>query len=201
MTNIDTTTLAQWLAGEFENRDQAMEQPAWFVNLRLWYRPLPQRIEGDLALFAEQANVLYLDQAYRQRVVVLKEAEPQKLQAQYLALKQPEKFRGAGANPNLLSALSFADLELLAGCTLTVTQQDRAFIAQLEPGAKCCFQYQGKIRQVILGFELSEGRFLSYDRGIDPETGRALWGALMGPYEFSKCQDFALELPLSLGGN
>lgn len=197
MTNLQITTLAQWLAGEFENRAQAMEQPAWFVNLRLWYRPLPQRIEGNLALFAEQSNVLFLDQSYRQRVVVLKETEPQRLQAQYLALKQPEKFRGAGANPTLLSTLSFADLESLPGCTLTVTQQDGTFTAQLEPGAKCCFQYQGKILQVVLGFELTQERFLSYDRGIDPETGQALWGALMGPYEFSKCQDFAPELPLN----
>ena len=101
MTNAQITTLARWLAGEFENRTQALEQPAWFVHLHLWHRPLPQRLQGNLALFAEQANVLYLDQPYRQRVIVLKATEePQKLQAQYLALKQPEKFRGVGANPS-----------------------------------------------------------------------------------------------------
>jgi len=51
------TTLAQWLAGEFENQTQALEQPTWFVNLHLWHRPLPFTIEGNLALFAEQALV------------------------------------------------------------------------------------------------------------------------------------------------
>lgn len=198
MTQPNTLiTLAQWLAGEFENRTQALAQPAWFVNLHLWHRPLPQRIQGNLALFAEQANVLYLQQPYRQRVILLKETEqPQQFQAQYLALKQPTKFRGAGANPSKLKELSLTDLEWLPGCTLTVTQQDETFTAQLEPGAKCCFQYEGKTHQVILGFEVSVGRFLSYDRGINPETGQALWGALMGPYEFNKCQDWVGELPL-----
>lgn len=198
MTDTKTLfTLAQWLAGKFENRTQASEQPIWFVNLYLWYRPLPQRIQGHLALFAEQANVLHPDRPYRQRVVLLKETEQsQQFQAQYLALKQPEKFRGAGANPSLLSTLSLTDLEWLPGCILTVTQQNGKFTAQPEPGAKCYFQYEGKTRQVILGFEVSAGRFLSYDKGVDPDTGQALWGALMGPYEFSKCQDLAAELPL-----
>lgn len=187
-------TLAEWLAGEFENRSQAWEQPAWFVNLRLWHRPLPQKIAGNLALFAEQANVLYLEQAYRQRVIMLKETQQAQFQVQYLALKQPEKFRGGGANPQKLMQISLDDLELLPGCVLTVKQQDGVFTAHPEPGAKCYFQYEGKTRQVILGFEVSAKKFLSYDRGVDPDTGQALWGALMGAYEFNKCQDFAAEL-------
>lgn len=187
-------TLAQWLAGEFENQSQALEQPAWFVHLHLWHRPLPQKIQGKLALFVEQANVLYLEQTYRQRIILLQD-EQSHFQVQYLALKQPEKFRGAGANPSRLNQLSLTDLEWLPGCTLTVTQQAETFIAQPEPEAKCCFEYEGKTRQVILGFEVSERRFFSYDRGVDPDTGQALWGALMGPYEFNKCQDFAAELP------
>lgn len=77
-----------------------------------------------------------------------------------------------------------------------MTQQAEKFIAQPEPGAKCYFQYQGETRQVILGFTASAERFLSYDRGVAPDTGQSLWGALMGAYEFSKCQDFAVELPL-----
>ena len=95
-----------------------------------------------------------------------------------------------------LGTLSLADLEWLPGCTLIVTQQDGGFTAHPTPGAKCFFQYQEKIRQVVLGFELNEKHFLSYDRGVDPESGQSLWGALMGPYRFNKCQDFAAELPL-----
>lgn len=35
------TTLASYLAGEFSNQAQAIEQPAWYVSLRLWIRPVP----------------------------------------------------------------------------------------------------------------------------------------------------------------
>ncbi|NJN59773.1 MAG: hypothetical protein HC879_20955 [Leptolyngbyaceae cyanobacterium SL_5_9] len=187
-------TLAQWLAGEFDNRQQASEQPAWFVHLRLWQRPLRQRIQENLALFVEQANALYLNQPYRQRVIVLSE-KGDRLQAEYLALKHPDQFRGAGANADLLSKLEASDLEPLPGCVLSIIQQSSAFKAQPLPQTKCCFEYEGKIRQVVLGFDVSSNSFASYDRGVNPETGQGLWGALMGPYEFSKCEDFAAELP------
>lgn len=188
------TTLVQWLAGEFDNRQQAFEQPAWFVHLRLWQRPLRQRIQGNLALFVEQANALYLNQPYRQRVIVLSE-KGDRLQAEYLALKHPDQFRGAGADVDLLNKLEVSDLKPLSGCVLTITQQDNGFKAQPLPDTKCCFEYEGKTRQVVLGFDVSSNSFASYDRGVDPDTGQALWGALMGPYEFSKCEDFAAELP------
>lgn len=185
-------TLAQWLTGEFENSDQAIAQPAWFVSLRLWHRPLPTRIDGNLALFAEQANTLYLDQPYRQRILNLQEtADPQILRVQYFAFKQPERFKGAGAHPQRLEGLTMEDLDLLPGCWLTVKQQSNCFIAQPEADARCFFQYNGETRQVVLGFEVSDRQFRSYDKGVNIETGEGLWGALMGPYEFKKCKDFS----------
>lgn len=183
--------LAQWLAGEFENQAQAQDQPVWFVHLQLWHRPLPFQIEGHIALFCEQANALYLDNPYRQRVVILQPtADPQRLRAEYRAFKQPERVRGAGANPSLLDSLTVEDLEQLPGCELFITFDGQRFKADPPPDAKCCFQYDGKTRQVILGFESAVDRFWSFDRGVDPETGKLLWGALMGAYEFQKRQDF-----------
>lgn len=189
-------TLTQWLAGEFENQAQAFDQPVWFVHLRLWHRPLPHRIDGKIAIFAEQANVLKTENPYRQRVLVFDENEAGFIKVQYLAFKHPEQFRGAGANPTLLANLSPSDVEFLPGCVLNVTAAETAFIAQMPPDAKCCFQYQGQTRQVALGFEVKADRFLSYDKGVDIETGQALWGALMGPYDFQKTRDFSQELPL-----
>lgn len=188
-------TLAQWLAGIFENKPQAMDQPVWFVHLRLWHRPLPHLIQGRVALFAEQANALYLDQPYRQRIMLLQESDEGDLQAQYLAFRQPDRFSGAGANPALLADLTAADVEWLPGCVLSIAQHDGTYVARPEPGSRCYFQYAGKTRQVILGFDAQADRFSSYDRGVDPDTGESLWGALMGPYEFHKQDDFGAELP------
>jgi hypothetical protein len=187
------TRLAPLMAGEFDNQPQAIDQPVWFVPLRLWYRPLPLRLDGKVALFAEQANLLQIDRPYRQRIAVLQE-QAGVPQVQYWGFKQPDRFLGAGANPGLLEGLSLAELEELLGCILTVTEQGGKFKAEPEPGATCCFQYDGATRQVVLGFEVSPGKFWSYDRGVDPETGKGLWGALMGAYEFEKRVDFAGEL-------
>lgn len=205
MASPTIITLAQWLAGEFDNQAQAHNQPVWFVRLRLWQRPLPQRLQGNVALFLEQANALYPDQPYRQRVVMLQESEPGIVEAHYWALQQPERFCGAGANLDLLSQLQFSDLEQLPGCVLTVTPggddlnrgaAPHHFEAHPQPNSRCCFQYQGQTRQVILGFKVSSNQFWSYDRGVDPNTGQGLWGALMGAYEFHKERDFANELPI-----
>ena len=180
-------TLTQWLTGEFDNQSQAKDQPIWFVHLRLWQRLLPMQIEGHPAFFAEQANALYLDSPYRQRVFVLKPSSISDcLEAQYFAFKQPDRFKGAGANPALLNALSLDDLERLPGCRLTVTYHNGTYKAEPVPDTACCFQYNGETRQVILGFEATADRFLSYDRGIDMTTKQAIWGAVMGAYEFQK---------------
>lgn len=189
-------TLAQWLAGEFSNQAQALDQPAWFVHLRLWHRPLPQRFDGYVTLFAEQANVLHLDQPYRQRLMLLKPgADAQTLEVQYLAFRDSSQFRGAGANPERLAAITSDDVEHLPGCVLTVHQTNGTFEATMPPGAKCCFQYAGQTRQVELGFTVTPQEFHSRDRGIDPETGQGLWGAMMGAYQFQRQQDWSAELP------
>lgn len=186
---FDLTTLADWFAGEFDNQSQAQDQPIWFVHLRLWHRPLPFRIDGNPALFCEQSNALYPDAPYRQRVVVLKpSSDPLQGQAEYKAFKQPERFKGAGANPGLLNGLTLEDLEDLPGCKLTITYQADRFKAEPEADARCCFQYNGQTRQVILGFEVTANQFWSFDRGVEPETGKLLWGAMMGAYLFQKRQ-------------
>jgi hypothetical protein len=197
LTSTGLTTLAQWLAGEFDNRPQAQDQPVWFVSLRLWHRPVPILIDGHLALFCEQANTVYLDAPYRQRIVMLKPTpDSQVWQAEYRAFRQPERFKGAGANPSLLDSLRLEDLEVLPGCQLVITQQGNRFKAEPAPEAKCYFQYNGQTRQVILGFEATVNQFWSHDRGVDPDTGKLLWGAMMGAYEFHKRQDFASALPI-----
>lgn len=193
MTQVNQLkSLAKWLVGEFENTTQAKEQPTWFVRTRLWHRLLPVKIDGQVAIFAEQAPSLKPDRPYRQRLLVLKSSEnPNGAIGQYYGFKEPSKFLGAGANPRLLNNFLPEDLVSLPGCCLTISQEEQKFIAQPEPGDRCFFEYNGKIRQVVLGFEVSEFVFKSFDRGVDPETGQGLWGALMGPYEYEKLQDFA----------
>ena len=202
MYSPELIALARYMAGEFDNGDQAIDSPAWYVHLRLWQRPVPLFSEDSLTLFAEQANYLYPDKAYRERIMRLQHSTESQssIQVQYYMIKDPSSMVGAGRNPDLLKTLSSDRIEATAGCTLSVTHRSIAphayhFQASLPPNAPCCFNYRGETYQVSLGFEASPEGFLSYDKGIEPETGKALWGAIMGPYRFSKRQDFSAELP------
>lgn len=201
--SAELTALAKYMSGEFDNRTQAIADPVWYVHLRLWQRPLPFPLfpEPSITLYAEQANILNLDKPYRPRIVQLRHSAiaPERLEVQYYMFKDIAAVQGAGQNPNLLKQLRPEQVELLPGCTLAVARQDLSanryrFRASLPPETQCCFTYGGQTYQVDLGFEASAEEFLSYDKGIDPKTGRGIWGALMGPFRFVKSQDFASEV-------
>ncbi|MEM9136775.1 MAG: chromophore lyase CpcT/CpeT [Cyanobacteria bacterium P01_F01_bin.42] len=184
-------TLTQWLIGEFTNRSQAIDDPTWYVHLKLWHRPVPPPL-GDACIFAEQANILQPDQPYRQRLLILTQPSPQQIEGQYWAFKSPESYKGCGASPDKLASIQPDDLIELPGCKLSVAHADQTYTAKPHPNLKCCFEYAGKTRQVVIGFEVQQSRYTSYDRGVDPETGRSLWGAMMGPYQFDKLQTYDL---------
>lgn len=181
------SVLADYMVGEFDNQSQAREAPTWFVHLRLWQRSI--NLFAEPTIFAEQSNVLKLDQPYRQRLMRLQETESS-LQVQYYQFKDPSVVKGAGQRPELLDRVTHEDLELLPGCTLNVavnsTAQGYHFTALPRPDTRCVFSLQGSTIQVSLGFEAMPDRFLSYDKGIDLDTQRPIWGALMGAYEFQK---------------
>jgi hypothetical protein len=185
-------TLAQYLAGEFDNRDQAIADPAWFVHLKMWQRPVPLFSEDSITIFAEQANVLQLERPYRQRLLRLQDRQEQ-IHIQYYSFSQPDRYRGAGANPAQFQDLTIAEVELLPRCVLSVARPEGSdrFCSSPLPDTQCCFAYAGEIRQVSLGFEVDSQQFLSYDKGIDAE-GKALWGAIMGPYRYTKRQAYAI---------
>jgi hypothetical protein len=157
--------------------------------------------EDSFTLFAEQASIVNLEQPYRQRLLRLypDDTTPTSFLAQYYMLKAPGAFKGAGQNPALLRQLTLEHIEFLPGCTLRVKQQQLVsnayeFSAASATTTPCRFSYQGKTYQVSLGFEATQEEFRSYDQGIDPVTGKAIWGALLGPFCFTKRQDFASEL-------
>ncbi|MBW4613356.1 MAG: chromophore lyase CpcT/CpeT [Desmonostoc vinosum HA7617-LM4] len=189
--------LSKYLAGEFDNREQAMAEPVWYVHLRLWQRPINLFSEDSMTLFAEQANIINPDQPYRQRIIRLREGSnfDAPLQVQYYMLQNPGLFSGAGQNPALLDTLTPDKLDLLPGCILTVTKETLApnsykFVATPPPETVCSFTYQGNTVQVSLGFEATRAEFYSYDKGIDSETGKATWGAILGPYRYSKREQY-----------
>jgi hypothetical protein len=107
--------------------------------------------------------------------------------------------QGAGKNPDILRKISLEDLTFLHTCTLSVKVNTLAdnqyqFIAQPQPEQHCQFTYEGTTYQVSLGFEVTSHSLKTYDKGLDLGTGKGIWGALLGPYQYEKKRDFSAEL-------
>ncbi|MEM7726097.1 MAG: chromophore lyase CpcT/CpeT [Cyanobacteria bacterium P01_A01_bin.45] len=192
------TALAKYLTGEFDNREQAFAEPAWYVHLRMWQRPIPLFEKDSFTLFAEQSSVVNFDKPYRQRIVRITqnpECDRNYLKAQYYMPSNPSSIAGGGQDPSILNDLTSEDLELLSGCVLNIIVEQLApnsyrFSTQTPPNTLCTFNYLNKTVQVSLGFEATQEEFLSYDKGIDPQTGRATWGAILGPFRYTKIKQY-----------
>lgn len=191
--SAELITLGNYLTGEFINQKQALAQPAWFVNLHLWFCPVPLFTEDSITLFTEQAAIINFSQPYRPRLLRLRQKnESEKIIVEYYKFKDMNAFTGSGQNPQKLSHLTVDNLEKLihSGCLLTVeanqlspnTYQFKALPNSEEP---CCFTYQDQIYKIALGFEVNESEYISHEKGINTETGKAMWGA-MGAYRFEK---------------
>jgi hypothetical protein len=185
--------LASYLAGSFDNREQAIAEPAWYVHVRLWHRPIALFGPDSLGFYAEQASSPTFDRPYRPRVFQIRPTEDpsEPLQAVYFALKQPERWRGAGQDPDRLRSLTMNDLDALPGCHLSIAvlEDGAGFRATPPSDCRCCFTVDGQLRQVQLGFEARPDAFDSFDKGIDPDTGKPLWGAIMGPFRYRRIGD------------
>lgn len=202
------STLAAYLAGEFENQAQAAANPAWYVHLRLWQRPVPTLSTGQVyTLFLEQANVVSGQLPYRQRVLQLTEPpDPASgpLRGRYFALADPLRFRGGGSDPTLLKDLTADDLVSLSNSEALIQYQPLdqpldqpqgyQFQSALPNGQLCSFEYANQRKYVYLGFDIAPKanaiELLTYDKGIDPNTGKGLWGALIGPFQMVKQKSY-----------
>ena len=189
-------TLATYLAGEFDNQAQAFDEPAWYVPVRLWHRPLSIWRDRGFAFYAEQSNALKLDQPYRPRVFLIS-APNGSIQMDYFQIKDPSPLRGGGRSPNKLTQLHPDNLIALPGCTLAVTPGANEFSARPQPGCQCQFTVDGTVREVELGFDAGPSHLNTYDKGINPDTGKPIWGALMGPYRYQKIGTYELTYELS----
>ncbi len=208
--NDPLTVLAGYLAGEFENERQAAAEPAWYVHLRLWQRPIPSLSSAQtFTFFLEQQTVMSGQLPYRQRILQITDsAKADQLKGQYFALKDPLKFRGAGQDADILKGIGQRDLVALPNSGAVIRYQAAGglengyqFQSALKDGELCSFDYGGQTRYVYLGFDIGPKEepkgpeantilLKTYDKGIDPDTGRGLWGALMGPFQMVKRASF-----------
>lgn len=196
MTNsTDILTLARWLAADFSNQQQAFENPPLFAHIRVCMRPLPYELLNGLSLYLEQAYDINLNQPYRVRILKLVSAEDH-IDIENYAIDREEQFYGASRDPQRLQAFKTEQIKKLPGCNFITKWTGNSFKGEVESGKACTVVRQGKTTYLDSHFEIDEHKFISHDRGRDPETDEHIWGSIAGPFEFVRWASFANEVTL-----
>ena len=189
----DIVTLGRWMAADFSNQEQAFINPPFFAHIRVGMRPLPTALLSGISLFVEQAYDYMLNNPYRVRVLKLLPVEDH-IEIENYTLKDSESFYGASREPERLSQLSLDNLEKLPGCNMIVNWTGHSFQGEVEPGKACKVVRKGKETYLDSTFEIDAEKFISLDRGRDPETDERVWGSVAGPFHFVRWASFAEEV-------
>lgn len=191
--STDITTLARWMAADFSNQAQAFENPPFFAHIRVCMRPLPLALLSGVSLFVEQAYDYTLNDPYRVRVVKLVTNGDQ-IEIENYLVRDETKFYGASRDLARLATLTADHLEKLPGCNMVVQWTGQGFKGHVEPGKACIVVRKGKTTYLDSEFEIDGDKFISHDRGRDPETDEHVWGSVAGPFEFVRWANFADEV-------
>ena len=190
-TNI--VTLARWMAADFSNQEQAFENPPFFAHIRVCMRPLPLEFLSGVSFYVEQAYDFMLNSPYRVRVLKLIDAGD-RIEIENYTVKQEKQFYGAARDPQRLKGLTAQHLEKLPGCNMIVEWTGHSFKGAVEPGKACMVFRNGRNTYLDSEFEIDQDKFISLDRGRDPETNEHIWGSLAGPFYFVRWGNFADEV-------
>jgi len=191
--STDIETLARWMAADFSNQEQAFENPPMYAHIRVCMRPLPLSLLDGVGFFVEQAYDYMLNNPYRVRVLKLIQAADH-IEIENYTVKDENKLFGASRDLGLLQTLKADQLEKLPGCNMIVEWTGHSFKGKVEPGKACMVFRKGKETYLDSSFEIDPDKFISLDRGRDPETDEHVWGSVAGPFYFVRWASFAYEI-------
>ncbi|MEC4895429.1 MAG: chromophore lyase CpcT/CpeT [Oscillatoria sp. PMC 1051.18] len=191
----DIKTLAQLMAADFSNQEQAFENPPLFAHIRVCMRPLPLEFLDGVSMMVEQAYDYMLNTPYRLRVIKLIESD-RGIEIENYLVKDEKNFHGATRDLDRLYTLKPDQIEKLPGCNMIVKWTGNSFTGEVEPGKSCMVVRKGKTTYLDSTFEIDETQFISYDRGRDPETNEHIWGSVAGPFRFVRWATFADEVKI-----
>lgn len=193
----DVYILAQWLAGDHSNWEQAIDNPPFFAHIRVGIRALPSPISDQgVWLFLEQAYDYELNHPYRTAILHLIYNNDRIEMINY-RLKNAENYFGASRDREKLNTINMDAIEKLEGCTQWVNRaDDHTFKGGVEPGKKCCLHRKGVDTYLSIEFEVTEETYSSLDRGYDVVTDERVWGSIAGAFQFTKKVSFSNEISI-----
>lgn len=189
-------SLARVMAGDFSNYKQSQDNPKDYAHIRVFFRPLPWSFFSAIGFYSEQAYDYDLWTPYRQGIHRLVDRGDH-IYIENYSLQDGMLYAGAGHNRDILETISPENIARRYNCSMVFHQEGNLFRGAVEPGNKCLINRKGVETYLVSQVEITENTWISWDRGMDIETGEQIWGSAIGPLKFEKRASFADELPLS----
>ena len=186
--------LACLMAGDFCNRQQSDADPKNYAHIRIFFRPLPWDFFSGIGFYSEQVYDYDLWSPYRQGIHRLVD-KGDRIYIENYSLKEAENYAGSGHNRDILLTIPPDGIERRYNCSMVFKKEGDLFRGSVEPGNKCFIHRKGVDTYLISDVELTETTWVSWDRGMDLNTHKQVWGSAIGSLNFKKRASFAAELP------
>mgnify|MGYP003460591344 FL=1 len=189
----DSILLAQWMAGDFSNRQQSISEPQHYAHIRIFFRPLPFEFFNAIGFYSEQVYDYDLWSPYRQGVHRLV-ARGEDTYIENYSLKDAMLYAGAAREPEILQTITHDCLERRCNCSMIFHREEDMFRGRVEPGNQCLVERNGAMTYLISDVEITENTWVSLDQGMDINTHEKIWGSAHGMLKFEKVTSFADEI-------
>jgi CpeT protein len=189
----DSILLAQWMAGDFSNRQQSIAEPQHYAHIRIFFRPLPFEFFNAIGFYSEQVYDYDLWSPYRQGVHRLV-ARGEDTYIENYSLKDAMLYAGAAREPEILQTITHDCLERRCNCSMIFHREGKMFRGRVEPGNQCLVERNGAMTYLISNVEITENTWVSLDQGMDINTHEKIWGSAHGMLKFEKVTSFADEI-------
>ncbi len=186
--------LACLMAGDFCNRQQSDADPKNYAHIRIFFRPLPWEFFSGIGFYSEQVYDYDLWSPYRQGIHRLVD-QGDRIYIENYSLKEAENYAGSGHNRDILLTIPPDGIERRYNCSMVFKKEGDLFRGSVEPGNKCFIHRKGVDTYLVSDVELTETTWVSWDRGMDLNTHKQVWGSAIGSLNFKKRASFAAELP------
>jgi CpeT protein len=191
----DLILLAQWMAGDFSNRKQSMDNPKLFAHIHVFFRPLPFDFFNAIGFYSEQVYDYDLWAPYRQGVHRFVD-QGDHIYIENYGLTDPLLYAGAARELSILKTITPNVIQRRLHCSMVFRRDGDMFRGSVEPGNQCLIEKQGCQTYLVSDVEITETTWASLDKGMDVNTHQQVWGSEFGSLKFEKQTSFAAEVPL-----
>ena len=176
--------LCNYMTGSFSSEAQSIADSNYF-DIRLHMSPIwPQRTDGYW-LYVEQAMSTAMDKPYRQRVYQVVQINDSVFESRVYEFPEPAAVANAWKDSTKLRALSFENLQLRDGCAIVLKYHSNTKTFIGETGKLSCPSSLRGASYATSEVRIDAHMLLSWDRGWDA-SGKQVWGAVNGAYQFTK---------------